>query len=347
MSDQKETRLQEYLRKIKIPDIATYGIVRFKDVHGKWNEVSLSRSEDRTQPDRKPILIYSITKTFISALTLILTDRHKISVDQYAQEFISNFQIKENITIRHLLNHTSGLPDYGTLGDYHDAIKFDSKSPWSEEEFFTRTIQQGWLFEPGRGWAYSNIGYLLLKKIIEKLGGADFATVLQRELASPLNLNQTYVPKTLMETSNLEAGYTTLLNRSSKVEDIRERYHPGWVAHGVIASTPENICRFFEMLESEKAGGSSLLGRMLNAVAVPGNHPPAVRASYGLGLMVDPDSPLGLCYGHGGNGPGYSVTINVLKAEKFSPIVMLVVNTDGFNSAVEASELLRLVAIQK
>jgi D-alanyl-D-alanine carboxypeptidase len=90
--------------------------------------------------------------------------------------------------------------------------------------------------------------------------------------------------------------------------DVRSRYHPGWVAPGVAVSTVEDATQFFDALFAGDILVDSSLKAMLRLSHVPGEHPPAVTPSYGMGIMADPDSPVGASYGHLGGGPGYTLS---------------------------------------
>ncbi|MBE9166858.1 serine hydrolase [Pleurocapsales cyanobacterium LEGE 06147] len=75
---------------------------------------------------------------------------------------LTDFPVDTSVTLRQLLSHTSGLPDYGGVPGYSEAVKAHPSSPWSTEAFLDLVCTQGLQFAPGKGWAYSNIGYLLV-----------------------------------------------------------------------------------------------------------------------------------------------------------------------------------------
>ncbi len=126
---------------------------------------------------------------------LRLVEHSKIELDQknIARWFV-DLPAASKSTIGQLLTHTSGLPDYGTLPDYHQAVRSSPSKPWSEAEFLERSLVQGLQFEPGAKSTYSNIGYLLLRLIVESLSGKSFADIVLEELLIPLNLQDTFVP---------------------------------------------------------------------------------------------------------------------------------------------------------
>ena len=93
-------------------------------------------------------------------------------------------------TLRQLLNHTSGIPDYGRLPEY-DGRPDTPSEPWNDEELLARALAGDPDFAPGEGWAYSNTGYLLVRRIVELTAAGGFAGALERELLGPLALSET------------------------------------------------------------------------------------------------------------------------------------------------------------
>jgi D-alanyl-D-alanine carboxypeptidase len=253
-------------------------------------------------------LTYSITKTFTAALILLLQEESRLSLDDPLSRWFPDVDRSSRITIRRLLNHTTGLPDYGHLPAYHRAVRELPGMPWSFEEFAARTYGGGLLFEPGIGWAYSNPGYMLLKSIAEQAGNASYAELIQTRVARPLELERTYVPESIAALASLAPARSRLVARDGE-RDIREVYHPGWVSHGVVASTLSELVTFCRALFSGHLVSVDSVGELTTLVPVP-NAPPRWRQpSYGLGIMVDRASPFGPVWGHSGGGPGYSTSV--------------------------------------
>ena len=164
------------------------------------------------------------------------------------------------VTLCQLLRHTSGIPDYGTLPRYHDSVRTSPQSPWTDDEFLAATLAQGLLFEPGTGWAYSNVGYLLLRRVIERVSGYSFADCVWEQIVTPLRLRNTFVAKTIDDWATCIPGYGCEVQTVRTPVDIRPIYHPGWCAPGVAVSTVDDITLFFDAL---------LANRWLTMVASP------------------------------------------------------------------------------
>ena len=221
------------------------------------------------------------------------------TVQNYFADFLLN-----SFTLRQLLSHTSGLPDYGGVPAYSEAVKANPSSPWSTAAFLDLTHTQGLLFAPGAGWAYSNIGYLLLKCILEKTTGLPIQKLLNKIIFSPLSLKKTFVPMTLDDVDALTPGYTAFFSRD-ELQDMSHVYHPAWVAHSVVISTAPELAKIIDALFSGRILELSLVEQMSRPIHNLGKYPLFENLGYRMGLFVD-TSPHGKVKGHTGEGPGYS-----------------------------------------
>src|SRR5207302_3303179 len=89
-----------------------------------------------------------------------------------------------SFTLRQLLQHTAGLPDYGGLPAYHEAVARRAE-PWSADDLLRRVSAGTPLFSPGQGWAYSNVGYLFVRRLIEEATGEEMDAALRRLVFGP------------------------------------------------------------------------------------------------------------------------------------------------------------------
>lgn len=231
-----------------------------------------------------PVPWWSLTKTAIAAAALALVGDGRLALDEPLHS--------RPYTLRQLLQHTAGVPEYGALAAYHEAVS-RRDAPWSVEELLRRVVADRLLFEPGRGWTYSNVGYLFVRRLIENEMGKRFDTALRRLVFEPLG-----VPEVTLAREPADLDGTAWGNQS--------RYHPGWVYHGLAVGTPAEAALFVDRLFAGQLLPAELLRAMLEVHAVGG--PIAGRPwqspGYGLGIMVDAASPRGRCMGHTGGGPG-------------------------------------------
>ena len=261
---------------------------------------------DEPLPDGARFFVYSITKTLMAAITLQLVERGAVVLDRALQEYLPEYPVEAPVTVRQALNHTAGLPDYGGLPEYAAAVREHPGNAWSSEEFLDRTLANGLLFSPGEGWAYSNIGFLMIRLLIERVTSLSLRELVARYICEPLRLTETSVAETLEDTAVLTPGYSGWIDPDGPIVDIARLYHPGWVSHGVVISTAPELARIIDAIFAGRLVPPGLLPEMLTPIRVPGSHPPFVEPSYGLGVMLDPGSPFGLVAGHAGGGPGYS-----------------------------------------
>ncbi|MEZ4675397.1 MAG: serine hydrolase domain-containing protein [Caldilineaceae bacterium] len=260
------------------------------------------------QPIEPCFLAYSITKTFTAALVLRLQEKGLLTIDAPLAKWLPAVPQADVISLRQLLNHTAGIPDYGSLPAYHAAVRATPAQAWRFEQFTAVTFANGLAFAPGTGWAYSNPGYMLLKRVAEMVAEKPFATLLAEEITAPLGLARTFVPQEVADLAPLAPAPSKALSTTDERLDTRLHYHPGWVSHGVVASPPSEIARFYHALFGGQLLTAASLQEMTTLIRVPGEHRLWGEPSYGLGIMGDPASPVGLLWGHNGGGPGYSAS---------------------------------------
>jgi CubicO group peptidase (beta-lactamase class C family) len=246
-------------------------------------------------------LVYSLTKTILAAAVLRLAARGVVELDGPAERWLPELAGRPaSVTVAQILTHRAGLPDYGGRTDYHAAVTARAE-PWSGDEYLARCgVAQG-EGPPVGSFAYSNIGYLLIGRLLERAGGAPVAEVLEREVFAPLGLTSAALLRDRADFDGLFFGPSQTFGGAP----VAEAYHPGWVSHGVVAMTAADACRLIHGLTEEYLPGM-LLRRMRNGLPVSGpmGGRPWVEPSYGLGMMVELDPSAGPYWGHTGGGPG-------------------------------------------
>lgn len=223
--------------------------------------------------DRAIYPLYSITKTLIAALLMRSgVDVHRPVADWIDAAILPHGTI---ITLEHLLTHTSGLRDYGALPAYQRSVAKGGPA-WDDATFAQATLHEPLLFDPGAAFSYANPGYWLLKTVLERETGHSFATLIDREIAEPLNL----------ESFRVASGIFS---------EALPTYEAGWVWHGLVLGNARDTATFMR---------SSLTAALASTrVHVPGAGPLYARAAYGYGVMTNHDAS---AYGHNGGGPGFS-----------------------------------------
>jgi D-alanyl-D-alanine carboxypeptidase len=290
--------------------------------------------------------IYSITKTLTAICVLRLHETRSLNVTDPVRKWLPDLAVSDAITLAHLLRHTSGLKDYGPLPAYHAAVRARPGQPWTDQQFLDVARSSGVLFESGRGWAYSNVGYMMLKLVLQRVTGRSFAQVVRELVLSPLELQHTAVVERIDDWSTCVPGYGTEVDPDGRVVDVRSVYHPGWCAPGVAASNAEEVTLIFDALLAGRSLKPETLAEMLTLAPIPSRDPSEVTPSFGMGIFADPSTLRGPHYCHGGGGPGYDLNASVLPETGIGRITIATfVNTSSGPRALtcEAELLSRLL----
>lgn len=252
--------------------------------------------------------IYSIAKVLIAALVIQLAEEDRFTLEAPLSRWHPEVPGADGCSLRQVLGHRAGLRDYGGLAAYHAALRETPGGAWSREQYARQTWDQGLLFPPGSGFAYSNPGYRLLVELLEAEAGASLAELVRIRIAEPLSLSQTSVLETAADLEDLEPGESTRLSADGSPRDVRAVMDPEWVFHRTLASTPDECAAVIHALAEERLVSAEGLREMTTLRSIGRPAPPSREPSYGLGLMGDPASDFGLLWGHNGGGPGYTAS---------------------------------------
>jgi D-alanyl-D-alanine carboxypeptidase len=208
--------------------------------------------------------IASLTKTFVSVVVLQLVGEGKLSLNDAVHSRLPGLVPNgRNITIRQLLNHTSGLFDYIEDQNVFRRLVNNPLRVWSPQELIAVGTSHAALFAPGRGWAYSNTGYLLLGLTVEKATGNSLGAELRQRIFVPLGLRGTTFPATPQIVGPHAHGYFVI--GKPPAQDVTA-VTPSFVwANGAIVSTADDVAAFYRAL----LAGKLLAPTMLQAMRRP------------------------------------------------------------------------------
>ena len=244
--------------------------------------------------------LYSVSKPLIAALVVGIAREKDIPLVS-AVGTVAGLQLPEwvpELSLENLLNHTSGLGDYGGLAEYHAAVKKQPAQPWTQQEMFRRVTELGPGFAPGKGFSYSNPGYALLVHWLARETGKDLSQLFRERIADRFGLTSAFVPATAQDLARCAPGYSTYF--SGERRDIRPLYHPGWVYHGLVAATAMEAALVLDAVIPD------LLNRKRESIPLlPFKVPHCAEPFYYHGLMGDRQRD---SCGHNGGGPGYSIS---------------------------------------
>ena len=285
-----------------------------------------------------PFILYSVTKTFLATMALKLVEQDILALDVPIQRWLPAIPHADIITLRHLLRHASGLPDYGGLAQYHAAVR-RGDAPWTDAEFLEYTQADTLLFPPGLGWSYSNIGYMVVRQLLETVQTAPLNTILRAAIFAPLGLLATYVVTSDEQLAQLTFCPSGSLGITEEPLPVDINYHIDWVSHRAIASNVTESAIFFDALFDERIISRALLREMSTSTPHP-RMPfrPFVRPGYGMGLQIDHGWPSGPIYGHSGGGPGAQIAVCSLRSES-DPITVVVAITSETLAQAESIAL--------
>lgn len=270
--------------------------------------------------------IYSISKVYAATLAHHLAQAGLLSLDAPVGRYLPDLPSwRDSITVRQLLAHTSGIEDYTDVAGFQEALNAGRSE---DDRFVALALQQPLHFAPGSRWRYSNTGYVLVQRIIERLAGASFAQALGARILAPGSLHAT---SARCDTSQVATGYTWawragLKGDSLVVSKARNAYQYN-LASGGLCSTALDVAQFFSLLLGRRLVDSASLADMARPV-------PSTVAQSGTGLFVREDAE-GLILEHsGGGGNGNS---EVMAFPRDSLVLAAIANTGG----AELEELLR------
>ena len=274
--------------------------IRLSSGNGNLSPETPMRVGDRSR-------IGGVTKTFTAAVVLQLVDEGKLrlsdTLEQWLPGVISNGGA---ISIRQLLNHTSGIADYAqdpsVLAPYEAG---DLTHVFDPRQGVQVAADHGPLFAPGTGFAYSNTNYLLLAMIVEKITGHSIGSELRDRIFEPLGLRHTSYPTSSRISGAYTHGYLFL--GAPPLMDVTPFSPTFYGASGAILSNADDVARFYRALLRGRLFAPGLLTAMktIDPVAT-GGVPDAgiLGGGWGLGLLRE-EFPCGEAWGHDTEIPGY------------------------------------------
>ncbi len=257
------------------------------------------------------LLAGSVGKTFFAALALDLVAKGQLDLNAPISRWLSDepwFARLPNgadITVRQLMNHTSGLVRYEFKPEFARDLVADPLRDWKVAEQLEYVLGDSAPFAAGTSWQYSDTNYLVLALIVERIIGGTAYDAIRTQYLAPLRLRGT-VPSVGVRIPRLANGYVDssdplgmagpmMVNGLLKVSPKFE-----W-AGGGFASTPEDLARWAQMWYQGRAFAPAVVEQALEGVPAVGL---GAGARYGLGVIVR-DTPRGITYGHSGFFPGY------------------------------------------
>jgi D-alanyl-D-alanine carboxypeptidase len=300
-------RLNEIMHRLTTVDGGPGALIRVSDRRG--DAVLTSGVADVTS--RAPMRgdsgfrIGSMTKMFVATTVLQLVGERRVVLDAPVERYLpgvvrGNGNDGRVITVRQLLQHTSGIPDYLNHLSLEEVLN-DPLAHHDTRDLVNIALAHPPTFEPGTGWSYSNTGYLLAGMLIEKVTGHTYGEEIRRRIIEPLGLRRTYVP---VDASAIPGPHPRGYARPGQDAPLMDltAINPSVAgASGSMISSSADVDRFLGALVGGRLLRPAQLREMMRTR--PTGSPDG--GAYGLGLESDPLPCGGLSWGHDGGILGY------------------------------------------
>lgn len=268
------------------------------------------------------LLAGSIGKTFVAVVSLMLVEQGKLILDEKistwlgSESWFPRLPNGKDITLRMLLNHSSGIPNHVELPAFEKALLKSASRDVDYSELIGYVLNKKPLFPAGHGHYYTDTNYILAGMIIEKASGKTLYAIIDELILKPRRLQRT-IPSNAVTLPEVSNGY---VENKPVIVNGRFTFNPQWEwAGGGFASAAEDLSRWAAMLYGGEVLARKSLDEMFNSTTT------GEGANYGLGVMMT-NSNFGRAYGHDGEFPGYLSEMRYYP--KFHLAVAVMVNSD-------------------
>jgi CubicO group peptidase (beta-lactamase class C family) len=308
------------------PGAAVLVIQNGQVVHSKGYGLAQLETKERVTPGTA-FELASTSKQFTAMAVMMLAERGRLSLDDPLSKFFTGFPpYAKKITVRHLLDHTSGLVDIINPQWFKKGYE-----PTSKDLLKQMARQSNVSFAPGERFEYNNAGYMLLALVVEKASGQAFARFMKENIFAPLDMRSTFIyDESKPKTTRVAASYALIENNFKAFETTSDRFVYG--AKGVI-STLDDLVKWEHALETEKLVKAATLkeaftsGKLNNGMAT----------LYGFGWYVNQENGLDV-FEHAGGYLGYRATVRRYPSARTT--IFLLSN----NATIEPTPLARKIA---
>ncbi|MDB4036942.1 beta-lactamase family protein [Polaribacter sp.] len=245
------------------------------------NQIGTADFKKKTLLNKESVFqLASVSKQFTAAAIMLLQQRNQLKLTDTVNTYFPNFPYKA-VTIKTLLNHTGGLPNYFWIAEH----KWQQKKAPSNKEMMelltTSNVQR--FFKPGRNFDYSNTGYFVLASIVEKISGTSFSSFLKQNIFEPLQMNHSFVYSFENDTirENQLDGYR--LHRGWRHVKIPSTVNDAIVGDKNVYTTAEDLFKWTQGLNS----GNLLSKESLALMFTKGETIYGRKVPYGFGFRID------------------------------------------------------------
>ncbi|HMJ48391.1 MAG TPA: serine hydrolase domain-containing protein [Ferruginibacter sp.] len=319
--------------------IAEKGKVIYKNTFGFSNETTKEKLNENSIFE-----LASVSKQFTAMAIVILKEKGRLNYEDKISKYIPELSNYSNITIRNLLNHTGGLPEYMEVMD----STFDKNKIATNKDIISifAKLKPQVLFEPNTKWEYSNTGYALLASIIEKVSGMSYGNYLLKAIFKPLQMTNTFVYKRRFapkKVANYAYGYvySDSLKKYLLPDDLAETQRVVWldgvVGDGSVNSTIIDLLKWDRALYADKLFSKESKKEIFDSSALNDKS----KTDYGFGWFIEGNGVYGNLVKHTGGWPGYRTLIERHTQNDKTIIVLL--NYINDNTYIPITDLRKML----
>ena len=311
--------IQNQMKTYKIPGVSL-GIVKDgSPVYLKG--YGIADDNGRSVTPQTPFLLASVTKSFTALGIMQLVEEGKIDLDAPVQQYLPWFRVSDvkassQITVRQLLNQTSGFSTLDGVKKYADSdVREDALEKYIRSLKATQLIAS-----PGEKFEYSNINYGILGLIIQKISGVSYENYIQKRIFNPLNMQHSYTSLADAREGGVSRGYYPFFGITTIYDKPLSRAVTPW---GGIYSSAEDMTHYLIAHLNE---GQYLNGTILSPKGMVELHSPGNKSNYAMGWGVFPYDKIYTAISHEGGGPYFHSYVLLVPEKKFG--IVLLINMD-------------------
>lgn len=319
--------------------IAEKGEIIFEKSYGLADEAAQKKLTKHSIFD-----LASVSKQFTAMGIVLLQKQGKINYDDLIQKYLPELSFYEGITIKHLLIHTSGLPDYMALMHKHwDKTKFATNQDMIE---LLAKHKPALLFKPHEKWRYSNTGYALLATIIARVSGQSFGQFLKQNLFTPLKMTHTFVYRRRFAPQKIKNSthgyiYSRKLKKKILPDQLGKNYYniylDGIVGDGMVNSTTRDLLKWDQALYTNQLVSSKDKQLIFASYITQLNK----KTGYGFGWMINNNKLYGKYVMHNGHWAGYLTHIE--RHLTHDKTIIILQNNDSPKIQIPASAVRKIL----
>jgi len=299
------------------------------------NQIGIADFKKKVPLNKESVFqLASVSKQFTAAAIMILNERNKIKLTDTVNTYFPDFPFKD-VTIKNLLNHTSGLPKYFWVAEHQWQQK---KAPTNSEMMeFLETSNVKRYFKPGRNFDYSNTGYFVLASIVEKVSGTSFSSFLKSNIFEPLQMKHSYVYS--FENDSIKEdqldGYR--LYRGWRHLKIRSTVNDAIVGDKNVYTTAEDLFKWTHGLNAGKLFSKESLALMYSK----GETVYGRKVPYGFGFRIDTKREKTIY--HHGKWNGFSTGLTKYLEDD---LVVIVLEHTSYNAMKSLTKKIKKIVVK-